>query len=85
MKWRRNGTQAAKFAALLSRRGREVLEALMEVFLFLSHEGIREPKIAKKKDKTLWFIVMLNLRVNDTITMPTFAITMETCFIGCSG
>lgn len=38
----------------------------------------------KKRGETR-LIVMLNLRVNDTVTMPTPAIAMETIFIASTG
>lgn len=46
-------------------------------------EQKRAEKRRKKKQSRL--IVMLNLQVNDTITMPTPAIAMETSFIASIG
>lgn len=40
---------------------------------------VREEEGAEE-EKQMWLIVMLNLRVSDTITMPTPAIAMETGF-----
>lgn len=37
-------------------------------------------KREQREEKQMWLIVMLNLRVSDTITMPTPAIAMETGF-----
>lgn len=62
--------------------------------VFFLHVGIwdcvREQKRVKKKKKKnkqnqTRLIVMLNLWVNDTITMPTPAIAMETGFIASTG
>lgn len=67
---------------LLSR----VLEAFINLYFFCmwEFETVSQKKRKKKqggrKKKKTRLIVMLNLRVNDTITMPTSAIAMETGF-----
>lgn len=46
----------------------------------MSQKKRKKNQAKKKRKKKTWLIVMLNLRVNDTITMPTPAIAMETVF-----
>lgn len=86
--WRMRAEQTEGGKSRRTGRAETRPRGVYQVLLFLSFlAGNWSPleRADGSKEEGRRLIVMLNLRVNDTITMPTPAIAMETIFIASTG